>query len=512
MHLLEPVNLLDHIRWGRNALIGGLDPSQGYLPYWSIGFKEGRLGPFHHSGAWDRCHDVSRALHALGMFEKVTGDSVEEEIWTNLANFQISLFDESDELPGTEDAKTGQRFVHLHNIRETTHGLTDLIRCGDERAVTWSRRMVRRMLNALDLDGTIHLDRLPSYVEKYNHQPSQEGRAVDSLVRLYRVTGDDAVLDLAGRMTSYALAHCFTEEGDIREEAGTHGHSITVMVAGMLDFAWTTRDANLLERVKMIYDVGIPRFNSSFGWSMESLNTSVPRGESNNTGDLLRAALLLGQGGWASYYEDAERILRGHLLPSQVLDVDDLPADEANDDAMSRRASRLRGGFGFPTPNDYLFSPNESLMVYDITSGAVDGLCEALVATVMRDETAVWVNLLVNRESEDVSVVSSLSKDGYIEIKNQSGSNVMLRIPSWVPLENLQLTVDAQYFPCRLFGSYLLIPGGKESSLSVVTFPIRKIRTVERICDTEYTIDWQGDQIIAMSPPAQNRRMFPPCS
>ena len=38
-----------------------------------------------------------------------------------------------------------------------------------------------------------------------------------------------------------------------------------------------------------------------------------------------RAALLLGRAGWPEYFEDAECILRGHLLPSQVIDVDDLP-------------------------------------------------------------------------------------------------------------------------------------------------------------------------------------------
>ncbi|MBI4531933.1 MAG: hypothetical protein HY709_10500 [Candidatus Latescibacteria bacterium] len=511
MHPLEPIDLLDRIRWGQNAIVGLLDPSQGYTPYWSIGFKDGHLRPFHHTGAWDRCHDVSRALHALGMVER-TGEPVDEEIWASLADLQIALFDESDELPGTKDDRTGQRFIHLHNIRETTHGLTAMILHNeDERAITWSRRMTRRMLDAVDRNGTIHLDRLPSCVEAYTHQPHQEGRAVDALVRLYGVTGDEAALDLAGRMTTYTLTHCFTEEGNVLEEAGTHGHSLTAIVAGMLDFAWTTRNADLMYRVKKIYDVGIPTFNSSFGWSMESLSASLPRGESNNTGDLLRAALLLGQAGWTSCFEDAERILRGHLLPSQVLEVDDLSDDEADEDALHRRASRLRGGFGFPTPNDYLSTPDNSLVVYDITSGAVDGLCEALWAAVTQDETIIWVNLLLSREMEDISVISFLPRDGYIELKNRSESNVMLRIPSWVVPEDVRLTVNEHDLPVRLFGRYLLIPRGEDTSSSVVTFPVRKARTVERICNIDYTIDWMGDQIIAMSPPAQHRPMFPPC-
>ena len=40
-----------------------------------------------------------------------------------------------------------------------------------------------------------------------------------------------------------------------------HRHSLTAMVAGMLDYALATRDTSLLLRVKTIYDVGCPSFN-----------------------------------------------------------------------------------------------------------------------------------------------------------------------------------------------------------------------------------------------------------
>ena len=369
--------------------------------------------------------------------------------------------------------------------------------------------MVRRLLGAMDEEGTLDLDQLPPYVSTYTHQPHQEGRAVDALVRLYRATGDDAALELAGRMTRYALTHCFTEEGRVRQEAGGHGHSLNAMVAGMLDYARVTRDVSLAQRVKAIYDVGCPAFNSSFGWSMESLSKFNLRGESNNTGDLLRAALLLGRAGWVSGFEDAERILRGHLLPSQVMDVDDFPDEEAEEDARSRRASRVRGGFSFPTPNDYLLTPEATIMTYDITSGAVDGLCEAMLGAVTRDETAVWVNLLFSREGEGVRIRSDLSREGRVEIENRSGLNVMLRVPSWVSPEDLRVSVNGEEIFHRVFGDYLLIPECDGRCVAVVTFPLREVRTVEQICYTAYTIDWRGDQIVAMSPPAQHRPMFP---
>ena len=131
------------------------------------------------------------------MAEGTTGECVDEAIWRDLADLQIALFDEADNLPGTADNDTGERFVHLHNLRESTHALNGLIRRGDERASEWSRRMIRTVRAALDDDGAIQLDRLPSYVSEYNHQPSQEGRAVDALVRNYRITNDEAALGIS---------------------------------------------------------------------------------------------------------------------------------------------------------------------------------------------------------------------------------------------------------------------------------------------------------------------------
>ena len=84
MQHLEPVDMLNHIRLGLNSLVGGLDSTNKHMPYWSIGFAEGQLKPFNHSGAWDWCHDVARAIHAIGMAERATGECVDKVIWTDL--------------------------------------------------------------------------------------------------------------------------------------------------------------------------------------------------------------------------------------------------------------------------------------------------------------------------------------------------------------------------------------------------------------------------------------------
>ena len=173
-------------------------------------------------------------------------------------------------------------------------------------------------------------------------------------------------------------------------------------------------------------------------------------------------------------FEDAERILRGHLLPSQVIDVDDLPdAPDETDDSLHRRASRLRGGFSFPTPNDYLLRPDATITTYDITSGAVDGMCEALSSIITSDDAGVRINLLFSHEAEGVRLTSHLSQTGRLEIENRSGRPLLVRIPSWVDKREVCLKVNGVESPKVFIKSYLLNTGNEIPSSSIITFPMR---------------------------------------
>jgi hypothetical protein len=514
--LLEPVDLAARIRLGQSALVGGLDSGQKHLPYWSCGFDRGDLRAFKHSGyqgetVWDRVHDVGRALHGLSLAESVTGQKLDGAIVDDLAGHLFATFAAGDGLPGWVHGETGKRTVNLHNVREALHGLTPLVARGSTEAAKLARQLVRTVRRALDGTGAIHLDRLPAYVEGYNQQPSGEGRAVDALVRYYRVSGDDVALETAALMIRFAFERCFTEAGALTDEAGTHGHSINALVAGILDFALLTGDAALLDAARRVFDVGLTRFNSSFGWSMESLHKFQLRGEANNTGDLLRASLLLGRAGHAEYFERAERILRSHLLPSQTLDVEGYSDDAgARDDSLRSLAARVRGGFAFPTPNDLQFKPDAPLFVYDVVSGAVDGLCQAYRAAVTEEAAAIRVALLFGIDTPALKVRSRLPAEGHVEIEASGGRNLLVRIPRWVARDRLVLEVGGERRDSRLLGSYLLVEGHGGPRRITVRFPVREERTVETIVYQRHTIDWRGDQIVAMSPPAAPDANMPP--
>src|SRR5207253_1828004 len=130
-------------------------------------------------------------------------------------------------------------------------------------------------------------------------------------------------------------------------------------------------------------------WNPADGWAVERLRalglTYEPvqgplNGETRMLGPLvkyyratgspaaLKLALILGRHGWPEYYHDAERILRCHLLPSQLRDVSFMPTAPNPDNLDSLRdiPARLQGAFGVPAPYGHwpADQPRESIGWY----------------------------------------------------------------------------------------------------------------------------------------------------
>jgi len=151
-------------------------------------------------------------------------------------------------------------------------------------------------------------------------------RAIGPLVKFYRTTGYGPALDLAIELKELLLRDHFLEDGayDIALQ-GTHGHSIACNLSSLAKLAELTADALLVERVRAFYDHGMWELRDAVGWVVEKTGPSCIQrpdmGEINSTGDLVETALILGRWGLPQYFEDAERMLRCHLLPAQLRDT-----------------------------------------------------------------------------------------------------------------------------------------------------------------------------------------------
>ena len=230
-------------------------------------------------------------------------------------------------------------------------------------------------------------------------------------------------------------------------------------MSSLAQLAELTSDAGLVDRVRFFYGNGLWEIRDALGWVIENSGDGAisDLGEVNNTGDVVETALILARRGDPEYYGDAERILRGHLLPSQLRDISffhDLP-NPNGEDGKRDVACRHLGTFGFPAP--YGHQPMGAEHVgfnVDIAGGAVSSLCEVYRAIVQSDEAGCWVNLLFDHETSEVAVESPYAQP-CLRVRAKRPRPLFVRIPAWVDQERMEVRGMAE--EARLTNGYLFL-------------------------------------------------------
>jgi hypothetical protein len=290
--------------------------------------------------------------------------------------------------------------------------------------------------------------------------------------------------------------------------AGTHLHSTEGTVTALIDLGRLTHEAAYIEIGRHAYDMGLRPWRTAFGWAKEGRDGNPGRGEANNTGDFLEAALLLGQAGYREYFGDAERFLRNGLLASQIVNTDWIPAYDGTPDTedyfYSDVRQRARGAFAFTTPNDY-HSYNT-----DLVGGAVQSLCEAWEAILTEDQAGWHVNLLFSKETEVLSLRSRLPEEGPLEITMHQAHPLFVRLPSWLEREALQVRVNGESRPLHFHRQEVFLPDLKPGDRVALTFPPARQQTTETATGyaEPYRVEWLGDTIVDISPQGQIARLY----
>ena len=361
--------------------------------------------------------------------------------------------------------------------------------------------------------------------------PATTGRLIRPLVQYYRQSADETALELVRRFAADNLDLAFGADGSIEEAAGTHMHSITGTITGLIDYGILAGDEKIIDGARRAYDVGMLPFRSSYGWVKEFrwapwlaeplqaagyAGFDINRGEANNTGDLIEAALLLGEAGYPDYYEDADRMLRNHLLASQVLDtswVREASGHEDDDEASyGNVAQRARGGFCFGGTNDLISYPEEAYQVNaDLVGGALQSICEAWEAIDSVGDNTIRVDLLYSKEASAHSLTCPPPGREPISLRLHEAASVQLRIPSWAHPAAVDLQInDMPRSTARdlISGGYLRLSSLAPDSLVKVWLPIRRETVAEMVGGERYEIDWHNDTVVGISPPARFQPLY----
>ena len=357
MTRLTDVNTTDvvgAIELARNAMCSIFDPNGGDVrrtSAWSFGPRR--------TSAWPlESHVPGRHLNALLNAEDAAGLDVDEDVVQKFASACFYSYSGPVAFPlDRDDGKYDSPVVfNPHHIREGFHALNALVEHrGSERAAEIAAASIDAVFDYWDPGVEWDVDRLESegvVVQLPQSFISGVARAIGPLVKYYRTTGYAPALELAIVLKEKCLDGYYTSEGSFDPDLfGTHAHSVTCTMSSLAQLADLTQDSTLMGIVRAFYDNGLWAMRDETGWSRENAvgdNGAPDEGEMNNTGDILETALILGRWGYTDYFHDAERILRCHILPSQLRDISWIPRrttrTASTRSATSPSGSRARGG------------------------------------------------------------------------------------------------------------------------------------------------------------------------
>ena len=502
---VNTTDIRDAIRLGCRTMCSVFNADDNNIPFFGSSVRPEAELTF--SSVNSEAHVPGRHLNALLNAEEAAGIVIDDECVDKLADAAFFSYSGPLPLPLNRD-EIGGRLVNFrpHHLREGFHALYALAKFRDSaKALQLAEASIDAIFATWDSSRGWDCERLEAELGLNVLSESTFivgiARAIGPLVKFYRATGCAPALELAVVLKEKAISSFFTGDGAYdRDRFGPHTHSTTCVMSSLAQLADLTLDSPLMNRVRAFYDNGLWEIRDALGWVIESSLPDAPSdlGEVNNTGDILETALILGRWGYPEYYHDAERILRGHLLPSQLRDISFIedPPNPDNVDGKRDVAARHCGAFGFPAP--YGHAPlGETLISFnmDIVGGAVGSLCEAYRAATQFDQAGHRVNLLFDHETDAIRIESPYTHPA-LRIWVKLPGPLFVRVPPWVDPETLE--IGGVSGTPRFTNGYLLIAEPPVNQMLSLEFPLplqeivlehraRQIRTLLR-----------GDQVEAM--------------
>lgn len=472
--------------------------------------------PFFGSQVWPQAflsfstsasesHVPGRHLNALLNAEDVLGLTLEEGCIDRHARAAFLSYSGDLPLPLNRD-RIGGPLVHFypHSVREGFHALYALARFRNNApALELAERSIRAIQELWHPHKGWDRDRIESKFKLHSTTfIIGLARAIGPLAKLHRHTGCAGALELALELADKATDEFFLPSGAYdRETFGSHTHSTTCVMSSLAQLADLTRNASLMERVRAFYDNGLNDIRDQLGWVIESSDDGrdPDRGEVNNTGDIVETALLLGQWGYPQYYEDAERILRCHMLPSQLRDISFIrePDNPHNEDGKRDVANRHLGGFGFPAPYGHKTIDAQRISFnMDIVGGSVGSLCEVYRQAVHTTPAGHYVQLQFDHETEAADVESPYTHS-HMRVRAKRPGSLFVRLPSWVDSD--AVTVEGSNEPPRCNNGYLVLSQPPLNHWITIRFELTEREIVLSHRTRDIRVRLRGDSVAAMS-------------
>ena len=484
-------------------LLMALNPNENYLPYFNLEIGKDYKASYFFS--WP-AHNIGRWLDALLRLENATGFSIPPQLQGAMLENLQQFFDNPDNLliPPAQYAQFSNPLnqIEFGSMRESILALTALARFqGNRWALEQGHRMMETVWKISHDDGTWDFNKLEA-IHRLRPMPRNDpvqshGRSIEALVWFYEISRDPLALRLANRFARYHLQNTTFPDGTFNPAStGDHTHSYLGTLRGLLLFGELTNQREYIERVAAPYRTTVlGRFITRSGVIGHGLY-DPSLAEPASTGDAVQLGLWLARNGYTEFLDDAERLVRACLLPSQIVQKPELkPAVDDGADQHTNLSARSVGGYGGMHPPFWGKNPTT-----DITSAVLHTLVDVYQHIAVSAPAGLTVNFHFDYEDDRVRIRSERQEKAQVFIEPKARENVLVRIPSWAPPNSVRLTVNGKACDPIAVGTFACIPRDLLPATIELQYDLPVRKGIERIAGVDYTLTWRGDDIVGIAP------------
>jgi hypothetical protein len=473
------------------------------LPYFNVFWTE----PAEAAHDWPDFGDViARQLQGVIMLRHMTGrEAATEKVWYRKL---LAYLDPQDGLLYRPQTSFSQRVADWGDAALTLYALvTAYVDNGGADLRRAIHTMVTSLLARARASG------LPAgWIG---------GFIIKSLMACVRYAGSEAALELA----RLAVQSTFAEHGDFTPDNVFHGHmhgGLRALV-GAADYALYVGDAVLYSRVDALYR-SVRSLATRFGFLPEVVwrRGDIVACETCALMDYAGLGVTLANHGHPEYWGDMERLVRNHLVESQINDTSWLHSDVEREDTAQfswrEIGPRLVGAWaGWSSPN-HVLACKENLMwggpelrgktraVQNCCGGSGLHALFILWKNAARFENGcLTVNLHVDKKLPQAEIRGFQPYQGLLRIRLAEPCAVKVRIPDFTTPASMRVTADGQELTPVVWGNYLELGVHAAGQVLEVHYSLPLV-TEEVIIGNpgyrpyHYRATWKGDTVVQMDP------------
>jgi hypothetical protein len=502
---MERVTLEQSLRLAGQNLLSILNPDENFLPYWEMA-----VSPDYKAGlkrGWP-AHNLGRWFDAMLRLEEAIGFEIPKNVERAMTENVRLFFDNPDHicLAPLDKARAcgGDTRWDLHSLREGLLALNALARWRkDGWAVEQGKLMIKSLDEKLRDDGSWDLEKFDVYRKRggaviHNlDRCDTHGRMLEALVWFFETTGELSAFRFAERLAEHHFAQTTTPDGTINPAAkADHTHSYLGTLRGLLLFGRLTRQSKFIDRVAAAYRVNVPRITTEAGYT--SHNMAVESiGETTSPGDVAQLALWLFEQGHPDFIDDAERLVRARILPSQIRQTPPLhPAAEGDGDEYRDLEKRILGGYG----GCHGHAHGGKRAVTDVTSADVHTLVDIYKHVAVKTGDAIEVLFHFDYEDSRIRSVCRRGEPAELSVMLKSDAMLAIRVPGWTPRNSVRVRLENDAYQPVFAGQFVWTGKLPAGTCVTVEYAIPEKQTKEKGLGTEFEVHWHGDEVTGVRP------------